>query len=107
MVEAIRDGGADAVLAASIFHRRELSIGDVVVPPSNLAALLIDSEPQPAAGRQVDGRRRAGISSAMRCTCSGDGITRLSRSTSGSRTPTHGELAMSRSLTAEAKRALR
>jgi cyclase len=29
MVEAIRDGGADAVLAASIFHRRELSIGDV------------------------------------------------------------------------------
>jgi cyclase len=29
MVEAIRDGGADAVLAASIFHRREYSIGDV------------------------------------------------------------------------------
>jgi imidazole glycerol-phosphate synthase subunit HisF len=29
MVEAIRDGGADAVLAASIFHRRELSIGEV------------------------------------------------------------------------------
>jgi imidazole glycerol-phosphate synthase subunit HisF len=29
MVEAIRDGGADAVLAASIFHRREMSIGDV------------------------------------------------------------------------------
>jgi cyclase len=29
MVEAIRDGGADAVLAASIFHRREHSIGDV------------------------------------------------------------------------------
>jgi cyclase len=29
MVEAIRDGGADAVLAASIFHRREYSIGEV------------------------------------------------------------------------------
>jgi imidazole glycerol-phosphate synthase subunit HisF len=29
MVEAIRDGGADAVLAASIFHRREVSIGEV------------------------------------------------------------------------------
>ena len=29
MVEAIRDGGADAVLAASIFHRREVSIGDI------------------------------------------------------------------------------
>jgi cyclase len=29
MVAAIRDGGADAVLAASIFHRREFSIGDV------------------------------------------------------------------------------
>ena len=29
MVAAIVDGGADAVLAASIFHRREVSIGDV------------------------------------------------------------------------------
>jgi cyclase len=29
MVEAIREGGADAVLAASIFHRREVSIGEV------------------------------------------------------------------------------
>jgi cyclase len=29
MVEAIRDGGADAVLAASIFHRRIHSIRDV------------------------------------------------------------------------------
>ncbi len=29
MIEAIVDGGADAVLAASIFHRREFSIGDV------------------------------------------------------------------------------
>jgi len=29
MVEAIRDGGADAVLAASIFHRRDVSIGDI------------------------------------------------------------------------------
>ena len=28
-VEAIRDGGADAVLAASIFHRREFSIEEV------------------------------------------------------------------------------
>ena len=27
-VEAVRDGGAAAVLAASIFHRREVSIGD-------------------------------------------------------------------------------
>jgi len=29
MIEAITDGGADAVLAASIFHRREYSIGEV------------------------------------------------------------------------------
>ncbi|HEY3335725.1 MAG TPA: imidazole glycerol phosphate synthase subunit HisF [Candidatus Limnocylindrales bacterium] len=29
MVEAIVEGGADAVLAASIFHRREYSIGEV------------------------------------------------------------------------------
>ncbi|MFI5227224.1 MAG: HisA/HisF-related TIM barrel protein, partial [Candidatus Limnocylindrales bacterium] len=28
-VAAIRDGGADAVLAASIFHRRTYSIGEV------------------------------------------------------------------------------
>ena len=28
-VEAVRDGGADAVLAASIFHRREYSIAEV------------------------------------------------------------------------------
>src|SRR3954454_5118549 len=31
MVDAIRVGGADAVLAASIFHRREVSIGEVKV----------------------------------------------------------------------------
>ncbi|HHC07483.1 MAG TPA: imidazole glycerol phosphate synthase subunit HisF [Actinobacteria bacterium] len=29
MVAALRDGGADAVLAASIFHRREHSVGEV------------------------------------------------------------------------------
>jgi cyclase len=29
MVAAIRDGGADAVLAASIFHRGLFTIGDV------------------------------------------------------------------------------
>jgi len=28
-IRAVRNGGADAVLAASIFHRREVSIGDV------------------------------------------------------------------------------
>jgi cyclase len=28
-VAAVRDGGASAVLAASIFHRRRYSIGDV------------------------------------------------------------------------------
>ncbi|HEU0243730.1 MAG TPA: HisA/HisF-related TIM barrel protein, partial [Candidatus Limnocylindrales bacterium] len=28
-VRAVIEGGADAVLAASIFHRREFSIGDV------------------------------------------------------------------------------
>jgi cyclase len=28
LVEAVRDGGADAVLAASIFHFGEISVGD-------------------------------------------------------------------------------
>ena len=42
--------GTQMVIPGGAVFVPELSIGDVVVPPTNLAALLIDSEPQPAAG---------------------------------------------------------
>jgi cyclase len=51
MVEAIRDGGAEAVLAASIFHRREHSIGDV--KRAHAAAGLPVRLPAPARPSEV------------------------------------------------------
>ncbi len=42
--------GTQMVIPGGAVFVPELSIGDVIVPPTNLAALLIDSEPQPAAG---------------------------------------------------------
>jgi imidazole glycerol-phosphate synthase subunit HisF len=48
-VEAIRDGGADAVLAASIFHRSEYSIAQVkaVMAEAGLPVRLLPQENQP------------------------------------------------------------
>ncbi len=45
-VRAIRDGGADAVLAASIFHRRIHSIGDVkaAMAEAGLAVRIVPGE---------------------------------------------------------------
>ncbi len=45
-VTAIRDGGADAVLAASIFHRSEYSIAEVktVMAAAGLAVRALDTE---------------------------------------------------------------
>ena len=45
-VEAIRDGGADAVLAASIFHRSEYTIAQVkaVMAAAGLPVRLTDEE---------------------------------------------------------------
>jgi len=45
-VEAIRDGGADAVLAASIFHRNEYTIAQVkaVMADAGLAVRLLPQE---------------------------------------------------------------
>src|SRR5205085_2567169 len=42
--------GTQMVIPGGAVFVPELTIGDVQVPPSNLAALLVDSEPQPAAG---------------------------------------------------------
>jgi VCBS repeat-containing protein len=42
--------GTQMVIPGGAVFVPQLVIGDVQVPPSNLAALLIDSEPQPAAG---------------------------------------------------------
>ena len=42
--------GTQMVIPGGAVFVPNLMIGDVQVPPSNLAALLIDSEPQPAAG---------------------------------------------------------
>ena len=42
--------GTQMVIPGGAVFVPQLAIGDVAVPPSNLAALLIDSEPQPAAG---------------------------------------------------------
>src|SRR5687768_6919394 len=43
--------GTQMVIPGGAVFVPNLVIGDVQVPPSNLAALLIDSEPQPAAGQ--------------------------------------------------------
>src|SRR4051794_1353701 len=42
--------GTQMVIPGGAVFVPQLMIGDVQVPPTNLAALLIDSEPQPAAG---------------------------------------------------------
>ena len=42
--------GSQMVIPGGAVFVPELTIGDVQIPPTNLAALLIDSEPQPAAG---------------------------------------------------------
>src|SRR6185295_18900476 len=42
--------GTHMVIPGGAVFVPQLVIGDVAVPPSNVAALLIDSEPQPAAG---------------------------------------------------------
>src|SRR6478609_4349579 len=42
--------GTQMVIPEGAVFVPQLAIGDVQVPPSNVAALLIDSEPQPAAG---------------------------------------------------------
>jgi cyclase len=46
LVEAVRDGGADAVLAASIFHRREVSIADAkaVMAAAGLPVRAVEAE---------------------------------------------------------------
>ncbi|HEX5237992.1 MAG TPA: DUF5801 repeats-in-toxin domain-containing protein, partial [Sphingomicrobium sp.] len=43
--------GTQMVIPGGAVFVPQLMIGDVQVPPTNLAALLIDSEPQPAAGQ--------------------------------------------------------
>ncbi|MEO7655342.1 MAG: hypothetical protein ABIS23_06640, partial [Sphingomicrobium sp.] len=47
--------GTQMVIPGGAVFVPELSIGDVIVPPTNLAALLIDSEPTPAAGPPQSG----------------------------------------------------
>ena len=42
--------GTQMVIPGGAVFVPQLAIGDVEVPPTNLAALLINSEPQPAAG---------------------------------------------------------
>jgi len=46
-VAAVRDGGADAVLAASIFHRRTFSIGEVkaAMAAAGLAVRAVSADP--------------------------------------------------------------
>jgi VCBS repeat-containing protein len=47
--------GTQMVIPGGAVFVPQLVIGDVQVPPTNLAALLIDSEPQPAAGPPSSG----------------------------------------------------
>ena len=44
--------GTQMVIPNGAVFVPEITIGDVQVPASNVAALLVDSEPQPAAGQQ-------------------------------------------------------
>ncbi|MFL5079893.1 MAG: hypothetical protein ACJ8DU_08155, partial [Microvirga sp.] len=50
LVITMPDGSQMVIPGGAVFVP-QLVIGDVQVPPSNLAALLIESEPQPAAGQ--------------------------------------------------------
>lgn len=56
--------------------------------------------------RRASAESRDGINAARPCTCSGDGMTRAPRSMPGRRMSAHGDRAMRRSRTAEAKVAL-